>query len=143
MVNLKEYYKFETDKINKAAEYSGAAGGKLALPAVGEVITVKIVGEPTIIKNEKMINGEGVIAKVEMNGIDFDMQITRTIAFGLEKEMKKYNLSGILGKTFKIMAKAWDSEEYGKSKTYSVIYQKKPFDLKEEEAEEAIETVDM
>ena len=143
MTDLKEYFKMDEEKIDKASKYTGASGGRLSLPAIGEVITITVVGEPVLVKNDKLPKGEGLFMKVEMNGIDFDMPVTRTIAFGLEKEKRKYGFGSFKGKTFKIMAKAWDSEEFGKSKTYAVIYQSKPVNLAEEEPEEVIESVDI
>jgi len=125
-----EEYEIEEEKVERASAVDAAAGGRLELPDVGEKIIVRFLGEPRKIQNPKLPKGEAWFARVECNGIEYDMPFTKTIGFGVAVEAKRHGFdpARLTGKVFEIIGVKWEDapEEYRQDKedvkTYRVKY---------------------
>jgi len=132
---LDKEFEIEEEKLEKAAKYTGAAGGRLDLKSLkpgDKPWTITILSEPYKVENEKIREatgrGHAWFVRVEKDGMEYDMVLSKTLWFGIRKEMKRHGFNDLKGRTFKIAARRWEDapEEYrvdkGEVKTYIVQY---------------------
>jgi len=131
---LMQDFDIDKEKVKKMASFTGAPGGKLDLKELkpGDSVTITIVGEPYKVKHEKIEAATGkpyaYYVRVNKDGIEYDMVLSKTITMGLLAEMEKHGFRDLKGRTFKILATKWEDapEKYkadkGEVKTYKVIY---------------------
>lgn len=137
---LDKNFGVDEEKLKKMSEYTGAEGGKLELPHIGDSVRVTLTSEPYEVSNPKIEETTGqkvanFIRVRDSQGIEYDMPISRTIWLQLRAEMRKYGIRDLKGRTFAIIGGEWKDapEEYranacqcekcrGRVKTYTVAY---------------------
>ena len=138
-------YSVEKEKLEKMKRFTGAEGGRLDLPDIGEQLAFTISGEPykvneTTLRQRgyedeqirdilaKLPKGEAWFMRVRKEGLEYDMPLAKTIWMQIRKEMLKHGFTDLIGRTFVVLGKHWKDApaEYragGKEvKTYVVTY---------------------
>lgn len=141
MVDWEKDLGIDEEAVEKSAGVDIAPGGRLSLPGIGEKIVVTFVEEPRKITSEKLPGGSSWFVRVEHDNIEYDLPFSKTVAFGVKREMKRHGFSELKGKTFAIIGKEWSDapaqyKDKGTVKTYTVVYIPK---VKKEEKVEAEE----
>lgn len=115
--------------VERSASVDAAPGGRLTLPGIGETVKVTFLAEPRKIIAEKLPQGEAWFALVEHDGVEYDMPYSKTVAFGMKREMKRHEFSELKGRSFAIVGRKWEDapvgyqkESGGDVKTYAVQY---------------------
>lgn len=120
----------DIDKVKKSAQYDIAPGGRLDMKQFdyGTPVDIQFLSEPRTVENPKLVGGKALMARVLHSGVEYDLVLTKTLWFGIRREMIRNGFSKLKGAKFVVVPRKWEDapEEYkldkGEVKTYVVQY---------------------